>query len=191
MYSNKIEEILLDLENDKIHLAGGSAVGMVISIVNSLIKYIANLSLGKKKYEDVQEQIKEILNNAEKLKESAMIAIDKDKEVLEKILDAYKLRKENEEKYQEVLKMATEFCIQVVTISYDTLKLADGISKVGNRMLESDFKICKYYAFSSVQAAIENVKINVKEIKDKEYKNYIEAKYRKILDDSKLLIVEN
>lgn len=183
MYGEKIEEILLNLEDSKIHLAGGSAVGVVLSVVNALIKYIANLSLGKKKYENVQDKIEEILKEAEELKQKSIRAIDEDKEILEKILNAYKIRKENEKQYQEVLKEAVTFCMEVVSIAYDTLILSDRISKVGNKMLESDFKICKYYAIASVQSAIENVKVNVKEIENIEYKLLVEKKCNETLEE--------
>lgn len=182
MYFEKMQTILEDLENKEIEIAGGSVVGMVLSTVNSLIKYIANLTVGKKKYENVQDEIVEILSRAEELKGKSLQAIDKDKEILEEILLAYKIRKENEEKYQEVCKNATDFCMQVVYIANDTLKLANEVSKVGNRMLESDFKICKYYAIASVQSAIENVYINVKSLKDEQYINDVENKCKNVLN---------
>ena len=48
MYNDKIKHILEDLENKDIDIAGGSVVGMVLSTINSLITYIANLTVGKK-----------------------------------------------------------------------------------------------------------------------------------------------
>ena len=48
MYNEKLNPILNDLENKDIEIAGGSVVGMVLSTINSLIKYIANLTVDKK-----------------------------------------------------------------------------------------------------------------------------------------------
>lgn len=180
MYSKKIEEILLDLENKDIHLAGGSTVGMVLSIVNSLIKYISNLTLGKKKYSEVQEDIKEILIEAENLKCKSLQVIDKDVEVLENLLAAYKERKENYERYDLKNRQAVNFCLDVTKIALDTLILSERISKVGNKMLASDFKICAYYAFASVEASIVNIKINLDALEDESYKKEIESNYTKI-----------
>lgn len=182
MYAKKIEDILMDIENSSIHIAGGSVIGMVLSIINSLISYISNLTIGKKKYENVEKQVNEILKKAEYLKKQALEAIDKDKDTLEKILDAYKTRKEDEEKYQEVLKDAVEFGNEVLNISLKTLSLTKAISEVGNRMLESDFKICKYYAIASIMSAVENIKINLKDINNKEYKNLIENRCNIIVE---------
>lgn len=186
MYKEKIRPILQDLESKENFVAGGSVVGIVLSTVNSLIEYIANLTLNKKNYEEVQEKIKEILAKAEELKQKSMNAIDQDNEILEELLATYKNRKEKEEEYQNSCKKATEFCMQVVYIANDTLKLADDISKVGNKMLSSDFKICRYYALASVWSAIENVYINVKSIKDENYQKNIEEKCNEILKEAVL-----
>lgn len=188
MYYKKIESILQDLESKNIEIAGGSAVGMVLSIVNSLIKYIANLTVDKKKYEDVQEQVKVVLNKAELLKQQSLQIIDKDKEILEEILNKYKVRKEDEKAYQDVCKKSTEFCMKVVIIAINTLKLAEEISNVGNKMLESDFRICKYYAFASVQSALENVYINVKSVNDKAYNDKILNECKNLLSEAENII---
>ena len=144
---------------------------------------IKHLTINKKYYENVQEKIKEILEKAEELKQKSLYAIDKDKEILEEILDIYKIRKENHEKYAQVCRKAVDFCMSVVYISNDTLKLSNEISKVGNKMLASDFKICKYYSIASVQAAMENVYINIKSVEDVEYINRIESECKQILEE--------
>lgn len=188
MYAEKMKPILDDLENKEIEIAGGSVVGMVLATVNSLIKYISNLTLGKKKYEDVQDKVQEILNQAEELKMETLEVIDKDKQVLEQILSAYKTRKEDESKYNEVCKNAVEFCMQVVDMAYNTLKLSDEISKVGNKMLSSDFKICKYYAYASIKSAIVNVDINLVSVQDEQFKNEIKEKCEKILKETEMYV---
>lgn len=182
MYYEKMNSILNDIENSEIEIAGGSVVGIVLSTINSLIKYISNLTLDKKNYENVQENIKVIIEKTEELKEKALETIDNDKEILEEILKAYKLRKENSINYQQVCKKAVNFCMDVVNIANETLKLSDEISKVGNKMLSSDFKICKYYSIASVQSAMENVYINLKAVEDEEYTNRIESECKEILE---------
>ena len=182
MYFEKMNPILNDLENKDIEIAGGSVVGMALSTINSLIKYIANLTINKKNYEEVQDKVKVILEKAENLKQNSLEAIDKDKEILEEILNAYKLRKENAQKYTQVCKDAVEFCMNVVNIANETLKVSDEISKVGNKMLSSDFKICKYYSIASIQSAMENVYINLKSVKDEQFVNEIEEECKQILE---------
>lgn len=187
MYNEKLKPILSDLENKDIEIAGGAVVGMILSITNSLIEYICNLSLGKKNYLSVQDEVIKIKDDAEKLKLEVLDAIDKDKQVLEKILKAYKLRKEEPNKLEKAEKEAVIFCIEVTKKAVETLKLADRISKVGNKMLASDFKISKYYAFASVEASIVNVKINLDSIEDEQFKAENEAIYTKLYEEAKTI----
>ena len=182
MYNEKLMPILEDLENKGIELAGGSVVGIVLSTINSLIIYIANLSFGKKGYEEVQYKIQEILKEAEDLKIKSLQAIDKDKQILEEILKAYKIKKQNNQKYQEVCKFAVEFCMEVVNIAKETLILTQKIAKYGNKMLSSDFEICRLYSIASIKSAIVNVNINLKGIEDEVYKIEIQNKCNSILE---------
>jgi len=184
MYNKKLEPILLDLESKDVEIAGGSVVGMVLSISNALIKYICNLTFNKKKYESVQSEVERIFNEVSILKNKSLEAIDKDKEVLEEILSAYKLRNENPSDYEEASKKSVVFCEEVLNYAFDTLKLSDDISKVGNKMLSSDFKICKYYSYASVKSAVVNVNINLESISDEEYKNEVNKRVNKILKEA-------
>ena len=185
MYNEKLKPILEDLENKDIEIAGGSVVGMALSQINSLVKYICNLTIGKTKYEDVQEEVISIKNEAEVLKHEVLEVIDQDKKVLEKVLKAYKIRKENPEEFEIANKNAVQFCIEVTNKALETLKLASRISKVGNKMMSSDFKICSLYGFSSVEASIINVKINLDSVKDEEYKEKKREEYLKIYEEAK------
>lgn len=182
MYLEKIEDILNDVENKDTEIAGGAVVGIILSTINSLIIYISNLTIGKKKYFDVQEEVKEIIEQANNLKIIAMKSIDKDKEILEEILLAYKNRKENPKRYQNICIKATEFSIDVIETAYKTMNLSKEISKVGNKMLESDFNICKYYAEASIKASKENYYINFNSIEDINCKEKVKEKYLKIID---------
>lgn len=187
MYKEKLNDILCDIENKEVDIAGGAIVGMVLSVTNSLIKYISNLTVGKKKYIEVQEKVNEILINAENLKKQTLNIIDKDKEILERILDAYKLRKEDYDNYVKINKEAVDFCMQVLNLAFETLKLAKEISLVGNRMLASDFKICAYYSFASIESAIVNVEINLNSIDDENYKKQIKDECTNILNEAKII----
>ena len=185
LYNEKIRPILDDLENPEIELAGGSAVGMVLSITDSLICYICNLTIGKKKYENVQDEVIEIKKEAGVLKKRALEVIDEDRVVLDKLVKAFKIRKEEPEKLEEASKESVLFCNMVMEDSLETLKLVSRLEKVGNRMLESDFKICKKYAFSSIESSIVNIDINLKYVEDEKFKNKIVKNYTEKLNEAK------
>ena len=185
MYYEKLMPILADLESKDVEVAGGSVVPMVLSIINALIDYICNLTKDKKNYQNVREEVLKIKEECEELRRNTLKAIDQDEKILKEILDAYKKRNEEPEKLEEVSKKSAEFCIEVTENALNTLKLAKRISEIGNRMLSSDFKICMLYAFTSVEAGIENVKINVDSVKDEAYKNTLTEKYKKLYEEAK------
>ena len=185
MYFEKLTPILNDIENKDIDVAGGSVVSMVLAITNSLINYTCNLTKDKKKYEDVRDEVLKIDEQAKKLQQKNLIAIDKDEEILRKMLQAYKNRKEEPEKLEQIYMESAEFCVSVTENALETLKLAEQISKIGNRMLASDFKICMLYAYTSVEASLENVKINIDSIKDEEYRNKLEVKCEELYVEAK------
>lgn len=185
MYYEKLIPILSDLESKDVEIAGGSVVSMVLSIVDALIDYICNLTKDKKNYENVREEVIKIKKESEDLRKKSLEAIDQDEKILKEILEGYKKRKEEPEKLEEISQKSAEFCLSVTENALNTLKLSKRISKVGNRMLSSDFKICIMYAYTSVEASIENVKINVASIKDEAYKKAITEKYEKLYEEAK------
>lgn len=178
LYNEKLKPILEDLESPEIELAGGSTVGMILSITNSLIIYICNLTIGKKNYEDVQNEVINIKKEAEEIKKIALKVIDEDREVLDKILKTYKTRKNEPEEFENASKNGVIFCKDVMDKAIQTVELTNRIAKVGNRMLASDFEISKKYAISSVEASIVNIEINLKFVKDEEFIEKIRNDYK-------------
>lgn len=187
MYKEKLVPILNDIEDKEVEVAGGSIVGIVLSSLNSLITYICNLTIGKKKYSEVEDEVIKIKKDADNLKREVLEIIDKDKKILEEILNAYKIRRESPEEYIKINKEAVEFCLKVAQKALDTVKLAEKISEIGNKMLSSDFKICAFYGFASVESSIVNIKINLDSIVDEKYKKEIRKEYLKIYEESKLI----
>ena len=187
MYYEKLMPILSDLESKDTEIAGGSMVSMVLSIVDALIDYICNLTKDKKSYENVRDEVIKIKLESEELRKKSLEAIDQDEKILKEILEGYKKRKEEPEKLEEICKKSAEFCLSVTENAVKTLKLAKRISEIGNRMLSSDFKICKMYAYTSVEAGIENVKINVDSVKDEKFRIDMTKKYEELYIQAKEL----
>ena len=182
-----LEVRLFLTSNKEVEIAGGSVVCMVLSITNALIDYICNLTKDKKNYENVREEVIRIQKESEELREKVLKAIDEDERILKEILAGYKKRKEDPERLEEICKKSAEFCLSVTENALNTLRLAKRISQIGNKMLSSDFKICLMYAYTSIQAGIENVKINIDSVEDEEFKKEMTNKYEMINMQSKEL----
>lgn len=185
MYSNgTINEFLDDLSSKNVEMGGGSIIGLNLASVCSLVEYICNLTIGKKRYIDVEEKAKKILEEAEMLKNESLEAIDEDKEILEKILLYYKTRNEDKQNYTQILQKSVDFSFKTLELSYKVLILVSEISKIGNLMLVSDFEIGAYIAYSCVESSITNIKINLQNVEDEIYVEKMKNKYYSILDEA-------
>lgn len=76
---------------------GGGASAMVGALGTALGSMVCNLTLGKKKYEDVQADIKRIAGKAEAMQNDLLSLVEKDAEVFEPLSKAYGLPKNTEE----------------------------------------------------------------------------------------------
>ena len=185
MYKDvSIESFLNDLADKEVEMGGGSLIGLNLASVCALIEYIANLTLGKKKYMSVQDEVKVILEEARRLKEDSLEIIDKDKEILEEILLTYKLKEEAKDEYDKTLIKAVDFSFDVLNKSIEVLKLALKISKIGNLMLVSDFEICANTSYNAAENSVTNIKINLLNLEDENYIEKCKNRYLKILDEA-------
>ena len=143
MYSNKsISEFLKELGSKNSLPGGGSAAALTGAVTASLICFISNLTTGKKKYEKVEVEVQRILASAEKLLKDLEGMIDEDSQMLKKILECYK----NSDKTAIgcICREAVSFSMDMAQKCVEVMELALEISKIGNRMLKSDFEVAAY-----------------------------------------------
>ena len=186
MYGNKtIEEFLDDLSSSNSIPGGGSAAALSGALNAAVISFIANLTIGKKKYKEVEDEAKEILTESEELKREMLMMIDQDSKILSDILDSYK--EGNQDKVRTVCQDAVEFSMDMTKKAVRLMRLSLEISEIGNRMLASDFEVAAYIGDAAVGSAIANVKINLKSLDNEEYKSNIKKEYLKLKDESSRL----
>ena len=186
MYSQKsIEEFLNDLSSSNSIPGGGSAAALSGALNAAVISFIANLTIGKEKYKEVEAEAKEILAESEELKKEMLLMIDQDSKILSDILDSYKDGDQN--KVKSVCQDAVEFSMDMTKKAVRLMRLSLEISEIGNRMLASDFEVAAYIGDAAVGSAIANVKINLKSLDNQEYKSNIEKEYLKLKAESSRL----
>jgi len=186
MYGKKtIEEFLNELSSKNSIPGGGSAAALSGALNAAVISFIANLTVGKQKYQDVEAEAREILVESEELKREMLLMIDQDSKILSDILDSYKAG--DQEKVRSVCQDAVEFSMDMTKKAVRLMRLSLEISEIGNRMLASDFEVAAYIGDAAVGSAIANVKINLKNLDNEEYKANIKKEYLKLKDESSRL----
>ena len=186
MYGQKsIEEFLDDLSSSNSIPGGGSAAALSGALNAAVVSFIANLTIGKKKYQEVEAEAKEILAESEELKKEMLLMIDQDSKILSDILDSYKAG--DQDRVKSVCHDAVEFSMDMTKKAVRLMRLSLEISEIGNRMLASDFEVAAYIGDAAVGSAIANVKINLKSLDNEDYKENIEKEYLKLQAESSRL----
>lgn len=174
MYLNKPLGNYLDDAAAKLPAPGGGSVSALAGALGAAMSsMVANFTVGKEKYKEVEDEVSQILSESEGLRKRLTELMDADIEVYGKVSAAYRLPKRSEEEkgkrsqaIQEACKEALEVPLQAVRCCYEILKLNKRLVDIGNENLISDVGVAVILAEAALQGAAINVEINLSSIKD-------------------------
>jgi len=173
---------------------GGGAAAVSGAMGAALISMVANFTLGKKGYEDVKDQSKEILAKSEQLRASLTDAIKDDVDVFNRVMASYGLPKETDEEkaarsieIQAALKAATDVPLECATLCKEVINLSQPIADIGNKNVISDAGVAVLAGYAGLRSAALNVYINIGGIKDKEFADDRRQKLESLLDGMDVL----
>ncbi|MDO8686152.1 MAG: cyclodeaminase/cyclohydrolase family protein [Clostridiales bacterium] len=168
---------------------GGGASALVGAIGTALGSMVGNLTLGKKKYENVQEDIRTILSKADELQKELLSLVDKDAEVFEPLSRAYGMpRNTPEEKalrdgvMEDALKLACTVPFEIMEKAVAAISLHEELAEKGTKLAISDVGVGVLFCKSALMGASLNVYINTSLMKDKEFAAKINIKTEALLD---------
>jgi len=171
---------------------GGSVAAYSGALASALSEMVAKLTMSKKKYENVEKEMKEIVEKSKKIRKKMMDNIEKDSLAFNDVMKSYKLPKnsniEKEKRTKEIqnsLMNAAEVPLEVAKESYEILELAEIVVKKGNKNAVTDGLVSAMMARTAALSALLNVKINLESIKDE---NYVE-KTREIVKNIETMTV--
>ena len=173
LVNSKITEYLAKAAAGTAVPGGGSVAALNAALAAGLTEMVANLTVGKKGYEAVQEDMKDLAGKAAQLRSTLTAAIDKDADAYTEVMAAYKLPKATEEekalrkqKIQDAIKHAALVPLEVAKEALQVLDLAGRAIRKGNKNAASDGAVAAMNARTAALAAIYNVRINLSSIKD-------------------------
>ncbi|MCX7940664.1 MAG: cyclodeaminase/cyclohydrolase family protein [Endomicrobia bacterium] len=189
-----IKKYLEDLSSNLPAPGGGSASALVASCGISCLLMVANFTVGKKGYEQYQDEIKKIIAELEHLLQELQKFIDKDVEAYNKVSSAYKLPKTTpldeelrQKQIQIALKEAADTAFETMKLAHSCMPVAERLIKIGNKNLITDIACGVIFLQAGVLAAKYNVFVNLKFIKEHQYTSEIKKKVRKIITDTKII----
>ena len=153
---------------------GGSAAAYAGAMGAGLVSMVAGLTLGKKKYADVETRMKDILAEAEVLRHQLIEDVSKDAEAFEKVMKAFKLPKETAQQQEVRVNSIEQATLEAARIPLDVarracrvIELAAEVVAKGNLNAISDGVSGAAMGRAALTAAGTNVRINVKSLSDK------------------------
>lgn len=152
---------------------GGSAAAYAGAMGASLVAMVARLTIGKKKYAQVEAEMETILEQAESLRRELAADVARDATAFEGVMAAFQLPKDTERE-QEVREEAIEEAyieaarvpLEVAEKASRVMELADRVVAEGNTNAISDGATAGMMALAAIRSAGLNVRINAVEFKD-------------------------
>ena len=151
---------------------GGGASAAVAAIGVALADMVGELTVGKKTYADVEDEIKELMNKAQELRKKFLELINRDAEDFEPLSKAYAIPKDDPNRDAEMercLRLAANAPLEIFDLSCEAITLFEPLAKKGSRLAISDAATGVVFAWSAMYGAAVNVKVNTKLMKDREY----------------------
>ena len=152
---------------------GGSAAALCGALSAALSSMVANLTLGREKYRDVEPAIREALEQSKRLRASFTQLIADDITAYGALSAAYRLPKATPDEQmkrsaqiQEALKGAAEAPLRIAEGARQALDLCRRLGEIGNTNVISDVGVAAITAHAALESAELNVLINLKAIKD-------------------------
>lgn len=177
---------------------GGSVSALVGSLGAALTSMVGNLTVGRKVYDKLNDSQKKVIDeNLESVQgsiERLNVIVDEDTTSFNKVMEAMKLPKETEEEkskrrkaIEDATKLALEVPLNCAKECLAVLKLQKPFALYGNQNAITDVGVGALLAYSGLEGALFNVKINLLGIKDEQYVDKIQNEIDSILKEGKEL----
>ena len=169
---------------------GGGASALVGAVGTALGNMVGSLTVGKKKYADVEAEMWELKGKADVLQKELLTLIERDAEVFEPLSRAYGMPRETEEEKAEkarvmeiVLKEACSVPMEIMEKCCEAIDVIEEFAAKGSALAISDAGVGVVFCKAALLGASLNVFINTKSMADKEYAASLNEKADKMIAD--------
>ena len=165
---------------------GGGVSGLVGSLAASLAEMVTNLTAGKKKYQEYEAEIQDIMQETEQLRVLLLESINKDAEAFAPLAQAYGMNKEAEgyqERMENCLKEAARPPYMIMKYCCRIIELDDRLADIGSKLAVSDAATSVMLAHGAMYGGAVNVFVNTRLMKDREYADKIDEEVNGLLSE--------
>ncbi len=181
-----IEETLAgfldEVASDSPAPGGGSVSALSGAMGAALGAMVCRLTIGKKGYEAVKDEMSKRMNELDDQKKVLMLLIDMDTDAFNKLMNAFKLAKSTDDEkavrsraIQEATKEAIKVPLETCRKCLKVVELCDPIAQKGNTNSITDVGCAALMARAGLEGAAMNVRINLGSLKDEEFKSKVQS----------------
>ena len=170
------KSFLNDLASARPAPGGGAAAAHVAAVSAALGQMVARLTIGRKKFADVEKQMRESLALLDQLRERLTEAIDDDTDSFNRVLEARKISDANMDekrlraaRIEQALKGAIIAPLETAGIALQVLETLETLAELGNQNALSDVATGAQLSLSAIASARYNVMVNAAELEDDDF----------------------
>jgi glutamate formiminotransferase / formiminotetrahydrofolate cyclodeaminase len=170
---------------------GGSVAALMGALGASLGGMVANLSAGKRGWDDKLEYFSDWAVKAQQLKDQLLSLVDEDTAAFNRVMNTFALPKDSAEEkkarstaIEEATKHAAQVPLKVMETASKSYELLSEMAAKGNPASISDVGVGALATRACIEGAALNVRINLGQLKDEKFKTDLQEKVRKINADS-------
>lgn len=180
-----IEEFAKVTASDAPAPGGGSVAAAAGSLAAALAEMVANLTIGKEKYAEAENEMRELAEKGQAIREKLIADIQRDSSSFNLCMAALRMPKDTEEEkaarreaMQRGLKEAAVVPLSVAETAAEIFPLAEAAVARGNANAVTDGLVSAMMARTAVLSALLNVKINLNSIKDEAFRADMEKQVK-------------
>jgi formiminotetrahydrofolate cyclodeaminase len=189
-----IHGFLGELASKQATPGGGSVAALMGAQSAALISMVCNLTIGKPKYVEVENEMKDLLKRSEALQVELIDMIKADVDVFDKLMNAYGLLKNTSEEkierslqIQACLKEATLVPLACAKACATAIQLSQIAAEKGSIGVISDAGVAAMAGYGGLKSAALNVYINTGSMKDKAFAGEVLAELAQIMSNSEVM----
>jgi glutamate formiminotransferase/formiminotetrahydrofolate cyclodeaminase len=188
----KVADFVDEVSRDTPAPGGGSIAALAGAIGSALASMVVNLSVGKGEYDDRYEELCELADRAQDIKDQLLRAVDEDTEAFKEVIAGIRMPKDTAEQLEARSKAiragyrtAAEVPLQTAKLCRAVLDLCQQAADIGNEAVMSDAGVGALMARAGVQGAIHNVRINLPHTKDEAFIDSMTRELGTLLSESR------
>lgn len=190
MLKKPATQFLSELSSNAPVPGGGGASAAVGAFAAALGMMVTNLTIGKKKYADYEEEVKAVRDRLEGLRDQLIDLVDGDAVAFEPLSKAYSIPKDDPERdtiMENALYEASVVPMSIMETVLAAAKELEVLVEKGSKLAVSDVGVGILFAQAAIEGASLNVYINTKSMKDRERAAALDAKADAIIAEGAAL----